>query len=62
MTRAKTKPIPVRIDKTTHRRLRGAALKMGSTTSGIIRFAVLNQLPRIESGQITLTDDKEVPA
>jgi len=52
--RPKTTPIPVRIDADLHRRLRRAAKAMGSNNSAVFRFALLNELPRIERGQINI--------
>jgi hypothetical protein len=54
-----TVPIPVRLDERTRGRLDKAAKKMGSTRSSMIRFAVLNQLPQIEAGKITLAAETE---
>jgi predicted DNA-binding protein len=52
-----TRPVPIRLDKDLSDRLTKAAKKMGSTASGVIRFAVVNQLPEIEAGRITLHAD-----
>jgi predicted transcriptional regulator len=54
-----TVPIPVRLDDRTRGRLDRAAKKMGSNRSSVIRFAVINQLPQIEAGKITLAADAE---
>jgi len=40
-------------------RLRMAANRMGITTSGVIRFAVVQQLRQIESGLIQLSNVSE---
>jgi predicted transcriptional regulator len=50
----KTKSIPIRLDIDLRERLSRAARKMGSNRSSVIRFAIMNQLPEIEAGQITL--------
>lgn len=50
----KTKPVPVRLDTNTRARLRNAAKKMGSNSSAVIRFSILQQLPEIERGTIIL--------
>lgn len=53
-TKTQTRPVPIRLDLDLSARLARAAKRMGSTTSGVIRFAVINQLPEIEAGRITL--------
>jgi predicted DNA-binding protein len=58
MSKGPTTPIPVRLDKPTRDRLKRAAKRMGANTSTVIRFAVFNQLPQIESGTITLATDE----
>jgi len=50
----KTKPIPVRLDPKTCARLDSAAEAIGGNRSTIVRLAILNQLPDIEAGRITL--------
>lgn len=57
MPETKTKPVPIRIDARTDERLRRAAKKMGSNRASVIRFAIINQLPDIEAGHITLRPD-----
>lgn len=57
MKRGPTFPIPVRIDDLTRSRIRRAAKKLGSTTSAVIRFSVINQLSEIESGRIVLSKE-----
>ena len=59
MGKKKTVPVPVRLNDLTQIRIRRAAKKLGSTASGVIRFAVLNQLPHIESGRIILEPDTQ---
>ena len=59
MKRTKTVPIPVRVDAETHSRLKKAAKKLGSTTSGVMRFSIFNQLPQIEAGRIVLNQDTQ---
>lgn len=54
MTRRKTTPVPVRLDDATRARLRRAGKRLGATESAMIRFAILNQLPAVEAGSITL--------
>ena len=51
----KTTPVPVRMDADMRQRLARAAKKMGSNASSVIRFAVLQQLPKIEGGTITIS-------
>lgn len=51
---AKTKVIPVRMDDNMQKRVENAGLKLGSTSSGIIRLGILAVLPMIESGKILL--------
>lgn len=51
-------PLPVRFDWPTRDRIELAANRLGQTTSGIIRFAVLQQLRTIESGVIHLTNQE----
>ncbi len=55
----KTVPVPVRFDFPMRERLRMAANRMGITTSGVIRFAVVQQLRQIESGLIQLSNVSE---
>jgi len=50
----KTKPIPIRLDADTQRRIRNCAVSLGGNSSTVIRLAILNQLPEIESGHLTL--------
>ena len=50
----KTKPVPIRLNAELKGRLQRAAKKMGASRSTIIRFAILDQLPDIESGRIVL--------
>lgn len=57
MKHGPTTPVPVRVDSLTHARIRRAAKKLGSNTSAIIRFAIINQLPQIESGTIVLAPE-----
>jgi predicted transcriptional regulator len=52
--RPKTTPMMVRIEDELEGRLRAAAKKMGSNKSAVFRFALLNELPRIEGGHITI--------
>jgi len=52
-------PIPVRLDIAMRRRLRNAANRLGTSTSGVIRFAVVQQLQQIESGVIRLANIHE---
>lgn len=47
-----TKPIPVRINKTTRTRIRSAARKMNLPDSAVIRLGVMLILPQIEAGLI----------
>jgi hypothetical protein len=54
----RTMPLPVRFDNPTMHRLGIAAKRLGSTRSGIIRFAVFQQLQAIGSGIIRLTDNQ----
>jgi hypothetical protein len=54
-----TRPIPIRFDACTRTRLRSAAKRLGSNPSAVVRFAVLQQLPMIESGMINLSVDKK---
>jgi predicted transcriptional regulator len=54
MKKAKTSPVPVRLDDDLRGRLRRAAKRMGSNDSSVIRFAILTQLPHIEAGRITI--------
>ena len=54
--RFKTMALPARFDWPTRNRIKVCAKRMGTTTSGIIRFAVFQQLKAIESGVIHLTD------
>jgi hypothetical protein len=49
--------VPVRLDEITQVRIKRAAKKLGSSSSAIVRFAIMNQLPQIESGRIILTPD-----
>lgn len=51
----KTKPIPVRLDSKTRRRIRECAKAIGGNSSTVIRLAILNQLPDIEAGHIKLS-------
>ena len=60
MKRSRTIPVPVRISPETQVRIRKAAKKLGSNTSALIRFAVINQLPQIETGRIILNPDEEL--
>ncbi len=53
----KTKPVPIRIDRVLMGRLARAAKRMGAPRSTVIRFAILNQLPQIEAGIITLNKE-----
>lgn len=55
LAKSKTVPVPVRLNTELRARLRRAARRMGSTDSATIRFAILNQLPQIEAGHITLS-------
>jgi DNA-directed RNA polymerase specialized sigma54-like protein len=48
--------LPARFDYPTRMRIKHAASRMGLSTSGIIRFAVKQQLAAIERGVITLAD------
>jgi len=50
----KTRPIPIRVDNRLAARIRKAAKRMGSSSSAVVRFSILQQLPDIESGHITL--------
>jgi|GEM_PF-3052191 len=50
------KPIPVRLDERLRTRLKRAAKLMGSNSSAVIRFSIIQQLPAIESGVITLSE------
>lgn len=56
-TKQKTKPVPVRLDAKTQSRIQKAAVRMGSTSSAVIRFAITQQLTGIESGTITLAPE-----
>lgn len=49
-----TRPVPVRLDSELRQRLKRAAKKMGSNSSAVIRFSVIQQLPIIESGTVKL--------
>lgn len=51
----KTRPIPIRLDKELRERLKRAAKMMGSNSSAIMRFSIMQQLTHIESGTISLT-------
>ena len=55
-------PIPVRLNKTTRKRIKFAARRLGSTTSAVIRFSVLNQLTQIEGGTIVLSSENGLEA
>jgi hypothetical protein len=59
---SKTKPVPVRLDGHTQARLKRAAKRMGSNTSCVIRLALIQQLPAIESGVIRLAPETKAPA
>lgn len=56
MKTKKTKPVPVRLDGETIRRLERAANRMGSNNSSVIRFAIIQVLPDIERGTIVLNN------
>lgn len=53
-----THPVPVRLDDQLRARLKRAAKRMGASNSATIRFAIINQLPAIEAGRITLANSK----
>jgi predicted transcriptional regulator len=50
-----THPLPIRLDADLRARIKRAAKRMGASDSATMRFAIINQLPAIESGRITLT-------
>lgn len=50
----RTRPIPVRLDAETTRRVDQASRRLGSNKSSVIRLALLTQLEAIESGVIRL--------
>jgi predicted DNA-binding protein len=54
-TKQATSPLPIRLDAELRARIKRAAKRMGASDSATIRFAIINQLPQIESGRITLT-------
>jgi len=54
LKRPKTTPMMVRLEDELEARLRRAAKTMGSNKSAVFRFALLNELPRIERGQINI--------
>jgi len=58
-TRPRTTPVPVRLDDQLSARLRRAARRMGTTTSSVIRFSILQQLVGIERGRIELIDSPQ---
>jgi hypothetical protein len=62
MKRGPTTPIPVRLDDLTLARIRRAAKRMGSNTSAVVRFSVMNQLPQIEGGRIFLSPESKEAA
>lgn len=55
----KTKPVPIRLDADLARRLNRAAKRLGACRSSIVRLSILNQLPEIEAGHISLRPMKE---
>jgi predicted DNA-binding protein len=50
--KAKTKPVPIRIDALTIARLDKAAKHLASSRAALIRMAILQILAEIESGQM----------
>ena len=52
--RPPTKPVPIRLDEELRSRVESAAKKLGLNSTAVIRFAIHNQLPLIESGFLTL--------
>ncbi|HWM26579.1 MAG TPA: CopG family transcriptional regulator [Chthoniobacterales bacterium] len=54
-TKPATHPLPIRLDAELRARIKRAAKRMGASDSATIRFAIVNQLPHIEAGRITLS-------
>lgn len=54
MKHTKTKLIPVRFHGADKERLAKAAKRLGSSVSGVVRLCVLNKLPEVEAGRLTL--------
>lgn len=59
ITKAKTRPIPLRLDEELRNRVYTAARRLGTSRSAIVRLALLNQLTEIESGVIRLDANGE---
>jgi hypothetical protein len=51
----RTVPIPVRLKPGDQERLREVAKRLGASVSGLMRFAVIAQLPSLERRQSLLT-------
>jgi len=50
----RTKPVPIRLDKETRRRLDDAARKLSSKRAAVVRLAIHQLLPDIEAGTLIL--------
>jgi len=49
-----TKPVPIRLNKSQCDRLDSAARKLSSNRAAVVRLAIHQLLPEIESGTLTL--------
>jgi hypothetical protein len=58
-SRPPTTPVPIRLDEQLRARIERAAKKLGLNSTAVIRFAIHNQLPLIESGVLTLNDPEK---
>lgn len=53
-----TVPVPIRMTEALRGRVRRAARRMRTNSSAVMRFAIANQLPAIEAGEITLHEEE----
>ena len=49
-------PFALRLEAGLRQRVHQAARRLGTTRSGVVRLALLNQLPEIEAGRLTLKE------
>lgn len=49
-------PFALRLEAGLRQRVHEAARRLGTTRSGVVRLALLNQLPEIEAGRLTLKE------
>lgn len=55
----RTKPIPIRMDAVLRSRLDRAAKRLSSNRASVIRLAIRQILPEVESGHLILRDTEE---